>query len=85
MKRIKEDKERSELIYKMRCERKFYREIADQFGICKTRAKQIFCREHARRLAKIAENRAAGTGVDPIVANISNEGSYALHVHSPPP
>jgi hypothetical protein len=50
MKRIQEDKVRSEKVYAMRYEGKTYEQIGKVFGICKTRAKQIFIREHVRRM-----------------------------------
>ncbi|MDE2019771.1 MAG: hypothetical protein KGJ13_05505 [Patescibacteria group bacterium] len=67
MKRIQEDRERSKKIYAMRCDRKSYKEIAKNFGISVTRAKQIFCREHARKLSlepdpDVAQNVPHGQG-----------------------
>ncbi len=52
VKRIEEDKERSELVYHMRLKGKTYKELAQLFSISPTRAKQVFYRAHARKIAQ---------------------------------
>lgn len=61
MKRIQEDKVRSEKVYALRYEGKTYEQIGAIFGICKTRAKQVFIREHVRRM-NTAKQLAIGDG-----------------------
>ncbi len=56
VKRIQEDKQRSEIIYYMRRQGKNYKELAKLFGISPTRAKQVYYRAQARKIEQGLNN-----------------------------